>query len=84
LRAWSEIMNDLPKFFDLLSGVRDEIETLIRTRLDEGLRRLSLVRREEFEAVQELATRAREAATAAESRLEALESRVAAMETLSR
>jgi len=73
-------MNELPKFFDLLAGVRDEIETLVRSRLDEGLRRLSLVKRDEFEAVQELATRAREAATAAESRLDALELRLAALE----
>ncbi len=74
-------MTDLPKFFDLLSGVRDEMETLIRSRVDEGLRRLALVRRDEFEAVQELATRAREAATTAESRLEALEARLAALES---
>jgi len=73
-------MTDLPKFFDLLSGARDEFESMIRSHVDEILRRLALVKRDEFEAVQELASRAREAASAAESRLDALESRLAALE----
>ena len=73
-------MTELPKFFDLLSGVRDEIETIVRARLDEALRRLSLVRRDEFEAVQELATRARLAQDSLESRIVALESRLARLE----
>jgi hypothetical protein len=74
-------MNDLPKFFDLLAGFRDELESTVRSQVDELLRRLSLVKREEFEAVQELATRAREAGLAAESRLSALEARITALET---
>jgi len=53
-------MTDLPKFFDLLSGARDEFESMIRSHVDEILRRLALVKRDEFEAVQELASRARE------------------------
>jgi BMFP domain-containing protein YqiC len=74
-------MTEFPKFFDLLSGVRDEIETIIRARLDEALRRLSLVKRDEFEAVQEMATRARMAQDSLESRLVALELRVQALES---
>jgi len=74
-------MNELPKFFDLLANLRDELETMVHSQIDEILRRLALVKREEFEAVQELATRAREAATAAESRLTAVEARLAALET---
>ena len=73
-------MTEFPKFFDLVSGVRDEIETLVRSRLDEALRRLSLVKRDEFEAVQEMASRARMGQEAAESRLAALEARMAALE----
>ncbi len=73
-------MSDFTKVFELLGGVRDELESLVRARVDEALRKLQLVRREEFEAVQEVATRAREQAGAAESRLAALELRVTALE----
>ena len=92
-------MSDRPKFFDDLAGVaggafsalaglRDEAEAMMRARTDEWIQRLDLVRREELEAVQELATNARagqEAAetlvSALESRLRALEARVAALES---
>ena len=48
---------------------------MIRARIDETIRRLELVRREEFEAVQELAANARAGQEAAEARLAALEAR---------
>ena len=73
-------MTEFPKFFDLLAGVRDELETLVRTRTDEALRRFALVRRDEFEAVQELASRAREAAEACDSRYAALAERFETLE----
>ncbi len=85
-------MSDRPKFFDDLAGVaggafsafaglREEAEAIFRARMDETLRRLELVRREEFEAVQEMAAQARAGQEAAESRLAALEARVAALGT---
>ena len=73
-------MNEFPKFIDLLAGVRDELEALVRARTDEALRRLSLVRRDEFEVVQELAARAKAAVDASESRIAALEARCQALE----
>ena len=84
-------MSDRPRFFDDLAGVaggalsalaglREEAEAIVRARIDEALRRLDLVRREEFDAVQELAARARAGQEAAEARLAALEARVAALE----
>jgi len=84
-------MGDRPKFFDDLAGVaggafsalaglREEAEAMVRARIDETLRRLDLVRREELDAVQELAANARAGQEAAETRLAALEARVAAME----
>lgn len=60
----------------VLAGLRDEIEAIIRARVDEALRRLDLVRREEFDAVAELAARARAGQEAAEARLDALEARL--------
>jgi hypothetical protein len=94
-----DLMSDRPRFFDDLAGVaggalsalaglREEIEALARARIDEAIRRLELVRREEFDAMAELAANARAGQQAAEAqlqdvlqRLAALEVRVAALET---
>jgi len=94
-------MAERPKFFDDLAGVaggamsaltglRDEAESLMRARIDEAIRGLELVRREEVDVVREMAERARagqetaEAALAAAmARIHALESRVAALEARS-
>ncbi len=84
-------MTDRPRLFDdiagmaggalsALSGLRDELESLVRTRVDEALRRLEVVRREELEAVQEMAARARAGQEAAEARIAALEARLAGLE----
>jgi len=92
-------MADRPKMFDdlagiaggafsALAGLREEAEALVRARVDETLRRLDLVRREELDALAELAGNARNGQEAAEARqaelsarLAALESRVQALET---
>jgi BMFP domain-containing protein YqiC len=92
-------MSDRPRFFDdlagvaggaisALSGLREEAEAMMRARLDDLIQRLDLVRREELEAIRELAANARAGQEAAEAkaagleqRLTALEARVAALET---
>ena len=85
-------MADRPRIFDdlagmaggaisALSGLREEIEAMVRARLDEAVRRMELVRKDEFEAVAELAANARAGADAAEARIIALEARIAALET---
>ena len=66
--------------FSALSGMCDEMEAVARARVDEMIRKLDLVRREELEAMGELAANARTAGEAAELRLAALEARVAALE----
>jgi BMFP domain-containing protein YqiC len=82
---------DRPRFFDDIAGVAggalsafsglyDEAEAAIRARLDEAIRKLDLVKREDFEAVQEMAANARAGQEAAEARIAALEIRVAALE----
>jgi BMFP domain-containing protein YqiC len=84
-------MVERPRFFDDLAGVaggalsalagmREELEAMVRARTDEALRHLALVRREELDAVTELAANARAGQEAAEARLAALEVRVAALE----
>jgi BMFP domain-containing protein YqiC len=92
-------MAERPRFFDDLAGVaggamsalaglREEIEALARARIDEAIRSLELVRRDEFDAMAEVAANARAGQEAAEAKLQdllqrlaALEVRVAALET---
>jgi BMFP domain-containing protein YqiC len=77
-------MTERPKIFDdlagiaggaisVLAGLREELTALVRARVDEAIRRLDLVQREEFEAMAELARRTK-------AELEALAHRVAALE----
>lgn len=84
-------MTDRPRLFDDLAGVaggalsaltglRDEAEAIGRARVEEILRKLDVVRREEFEAMAELARRAREGQEMAEAKLDDLEARLAAIE----
>lgn len=84
-------MTERPRFFDDLAGVaggafsamaglRDEVEGMVRARADETIRRFDLVKREELEAVHEMAAAARAGQEAAEARLAKLEARLAAME----
>ena len=62
--------------FSALAGVRDEVETRIREQVEKILARLNLVTREEFDAVQAMAARARAEQEALELRVAALESRL--------
>ncbi len=95
-------MSDRPRIFSDLAGVaggaisalaglREEAEAVAKARMDDMILRLELVRREELEAVKELAANARAGQEAAEAtvtaltaRLTALEARVAALEAASR
>lgn len=85
-------MNERPRFFDDLAGVaggaisalaglREETEAMLRARLDEWIQKMDLVRREELEAVKDLAANARAGQEAAEAKAAALETRLAALET---
>ena len=84
-------MNERPKFFDDLAGVaggaisalaglREELEAMARARIEETIRRLDLVKREELEAMAELAANARAGQEAAEGQLHELQERLAALE----
>ncbi len=84
-------MSDRPRFFDDLAGVaggafsaltglRDEAEATLRARLEEAIRKLDLVRRDDLEAVEQMAANARAGQEAAEARLAAIESRLAMLE----
>jgi BMFP domain-containing protein YqiC len=84
-------MAERPRFFEDLAGVaggaisalaglREETEAMIRARVDETIRRLELVRRDELDAVAELAARARAGQEAAEAAMARMESRLAKLE----
>lgn len=60
-----------------LSGIRREIEGLVRHQLDRLLSNMDLVTRDEFDAVREMAATARREQERLEKRVEALESRLA-------
>ncbi len=82
-------MTERPKFFDDLAGVaggamsafaglREELTAAARARVDEAVRRMDLVKREDFDAMADLARRARDHAEALELRVAALEGHIAA------
>ncbi len=84
-------MTERPKFLDdlagvaggafsALAGVREEAESMVRARVDEAIRKLDLVKRDDLDAVQEMAANARAGQEAAEARLVAMETRLAALE----
>ena len=84
-------MNERPKFFDdlagvaggafsALAGIREEAEGMVRARVEEAIRKLDLVRREDLDAVQEMAANARAGQETAEARLAALEARLSKLE----
>ncbi len=56
-------------------GVRREVETIVRGQLDRVLAEMDVVRREEFEAVREMAEKARVENEALAKRITALEGR---------
>jgi BMFP domain-containing protein YqiC len=62
-------------------GVRREVETAFRGQAEKILNTMDVVQREEFEAVRDMAVKARAENKALAARLEALEARLAGAET---
>jgi BMFP domain-containing protein YqiC len=59
-----------------LAGLRDELEARIKDQVDRVLSRMNLVRREEFDAVQAMAAKARREQEALAARLATLEAKL--------
>jgi BMFP domain-containing protein YqiC len=66
----ARLMNDAA---GVAQGVRREFDTLVRTQAERILRDLDVVKREEFEAVKEMARLAREENEVLRARIEKLE-----------
>ena len=69
----ARLMNDAA---GVASGVRREFETMVRNQAERILRDLDLVKREEFDAVKDMARLAREENEALKARIVALEARL--------
>src|SRR5256886_16436025 len=69
----ARLMNDAA---GVATGVRREFDTLLRTQADRVLRELDVVKREEFEAVKDMARMAREENEALKARIAALEAKL--------
>lgn len=82
MQTRSRLLDDVARLANgaagVASGLREEIEALVQQRLERVLADMELVRREEFEAVEAVAIRAREEQEALEKRVAALEKALAA------
>jgi len=58
-------------------GARSEVETFVKQQLERLVTDMELVRRDEFEAVKDMAAKARQENEALAARIEALEKRLA-------
>jgi len=69
----ARLMNDAA---GVAQGVKREVDTLFKTQAERWLRDLDLVKREEFEAVKDMARLAREENEALKARIEAVEAKL--------
>jgi BMFP domain-containing protein YqiC len=81
MQTRSKLFDDLSQLMTNAAGVaqgmREEAETLVRSRIERFLSDSDLVTREEFEAVRDMAQKAREENAALSARLAALEAAAA-------
>ncbi len=77
-RNW--ILDDLARMAGgaagTVSGIKDEIESLVRQRIERIMGELDLVRREEFEAARDMAAKARAENEKLEKRIAKLEAKL--------
>jgi len=80
----NRILDDLAKLMTdaagAAQGARQEAEGVLRTQIERVLNKLDVVQREDFEAVKEMAVKARTENEALSRRIEALELQVKAAE----
>lgn len=75
----SRILDDISQLMTnaagVAQGVKDEAESAVRQRVERLLNDMDLVTREEFDAVRDMAVKAREENDALSARLDALEAK---------
>ena len=81
MQSENKLFDDLARLasgaFGGLSGLRDEIDRVVRDRLERVLARMDLVGREEFEVTREMAANARRDQETLTARVAALEAQLA-------
>ncbi|MEN3974626.1 accessory factor UbiK family protein [Emcibacter sp. SYSU 3D8] len=86
MQTENRILNDLGKLATGAAGVfqslREEVETMVRQRLERAIADLDVVTRDEFEAVKEMAARARQENEALAAENGRLAERIAALESV--
>lgn len=79
MQTRNRIFDDLSQLMTnaagVAQGVKDEAETAVKSRVERLLQDMDLVTREEFEAVREMAVKAREENEALMARIKALEAK---------
>jgi BMFP domain-containing protein YqiC len=75
-RLFDEIGRLMNEAAGAAQGVKREVDTVVRTQAEKILRDLDLVKREEFEAVKDMARLAREENEALKARIAALEAKI--------
>jgi BMFP domain-containing protein YqiC len=85
MQSQNRILDEIAKLVTSAAGaakgVRDEIETLIRTQAERMIDQMDLVTREEFDVVKAMAARARSDSEKLEKRIAALEAALAKTNT---
>jgi BMFP domain-containing protein YqiC len=81
LDEFAKLMTDAA---GVAQGVRREVETAIKSQAERFLNEMDIVQREEFEAVRDMATRAREENEALRRRIDELAARLPGGPTTSR
>jgi len=83
MQTENRLFDDLARMangaINTLSGVREEIESRLRERVERWLTEMDMVPREEFEAIKELAQKARAEQEDLTAKVAALEQKLAAM-----
>lgn len=77
-RIFDELAKMLTNAAGAAQGVRDEVETMFKAQAERILNDLDVVQREEFDAVRDMAAKAREENERLEQRIVELEARIAA------
>jgi len=73
LDEFAKLMNDMA---GVAQGVRREVETAVKSQAERFVGEMDLVQREEFEALREMAAKARAENEALKQRIEALEAKL--------